>query len=66
MIGLIWVMEAVLLGGLVVWRFVDLRAVHPSWARFLLIWGAAEAGGIGLASCWPPRHRVALHTRTLA
>ena len=51
MIGLIWALEAVLLGGLLVWRFVDLRAIHPSWARFLLIWGAGAAGGIGLTSC---------------
>jgi hypothetical protein len=51
MIGLIWALEAVLLGGLLVWRFVDLRAIHPSWARFLLIWGAGAPAGIGLTAC---------------
>ncbi|HTS65211.1 MAG TPA: hypothetical protein VMH28_24480 [Candidatus Acidoferrales bacterium] len=49
--GLIWVLEAVLLGCLLVYRWTDLRAVNPRPARMLLIFGAGTAGGIGLTSC---------------
>jgi hypothetical protein len=50
MIGLVWALEAILLGCLLVWRFSDLPAIRPAWARLLLIFGAGAAGGIGLVS----------------
>jgi hypothetical protein len=49
--GLIWVLEAVLLGCLLVYRWTDLRTVQPAWAAWLLIFGAGAAGGIGVTSC---------------
>ena len=50
MLSLIWVLEPILLGCLLVCRFTDLPAVRPMWARLWLIFGAGAAGGIGLAS----------------
>ncbi|MGA2119128.1 MAG: hypothetical protein ABSH56_30800 [Bryobacteraceae bacterium] len=50
MTGLVWALEAVLLGCLLVCRFSDLPAIRPAWARLLLIFGAGAAGGIGLVS----------------
>lgn len=51
MTGLLWVVEAVLLGCLLAWRWIDLSQVQPAWARVLLRFGAGAAGGMGLASC---------------
>lgn len=51
MTGLIWVLEAVVLGCLMGYRWTDLRAVQPAWAGWLLIFGAGTAGGIGVTSC---------------
>jgi hypothetical protein len=48
--GLVWVAEAILLGCLLINRFVGLSAVRPAWARWLLIFGAGAALGIGLTS----------------
>jgi hypothetical protein len=48
--GLIWVVEAILLGCLLVNRFADLSVVRPAWARWSLICGAGAAVGIGLTS----------------
>lgn len=51
MTGLIWVLEAVVLGCLLVYRWTDLRSLQPAWAGWLLIFGAGAAGGIGVTSC---------------
>ncbi len=51
MIGLIWVLEAILLGCLLVYRWTDLHSLRPAWAAWLLIFGAGAAGGIGVTSC---------------
>lgn len=51
MTGLFWVAEAVLLGCLLAWRWIELPQVQPAWARALLLFGAGAAGGMGLASC---------------
>jgi hypothetical protein len=48
--GLIWVVEAILLGCLLVNRFAGLSAMRPAWARWSLILGAGAAVGIGLTS----------------
>jgi len=48
--GLIWVVEAILLGCLLVNRFAGLLVVRPAWARWSLICGAGAAVGIGLTS----------------
>jgi len=48
--GLIWVVEAILLGCLLVNRFAGLSVVRPAWARWSLICGAGAAVGIGLTS----------------
>jgi len=48
--GLLWIVEAMLLGCLLVYRFTDLAAAQPSWAGWLLVFGAGAAGGMGLAS----------------
>jgi hypothetical protein len=48
--GLLWVAEAVLLGCLLVYRWVDLRNVPGLGARLLLIFGAGAAAGMGLTS----------------
>ena len=50
MTGLIWIVEAILLGCLLVNRFAGLSAVRPAWARWSLIFGAGAAVGIGLSS----------------
>lgn len=49
--SLIWVLEAILLGCLLVSRFTDLPAIRPMWVRLFLIFGAGAAGGFGLTSC---------------
>jgi len=49
--GILWVGEAVLLGWLLAWRWIDLRGLEPAWARWLLLAGAGAAGGMGVASC---------------
>jgi len=51
MIALLWVLEAVLLGCLLVYRWTDLARCEPAWAGWLLLFGAGAAGGIGLTSC---------------
>ena len=51
MIGLVWVIEAVLLGCLLTVRWTDWRVLEPAWARWLLIFGAGAAGGIALTAC---------------
>ncbi len=51
MTGLFWMAEAVLLGCLLAWRWIELPQVQPAWARTLLRFGAGAAGGMGLASC---------------
>ena len=51
MTSLIWFLEAVLLGCLLVYRWTDLRSLQPAWAAWLLIFGAGAAGGIGATSC---------------
>jgi hypothetical protein len=48
---LIWVLEAVLLGCLLVYRWTDLRSLQPAWAAWLLLFGAGALGGIGVTSC---------------
>jgi hypothetical protein len=49
--GLIWLLEAVLLGCLLAYRFAGFPAVRPAWARVALVFGAGAAGGIGITSC---------------
>jgi hypothetical protein len=49
--GILWVGEAILLGCLLSWRWIDLRGLEPAWARWLLLAGAGAAGGMGAASC---------------
>jgi hypothetical protein len=49
--SLIWMLEAILLGCLLVCRFTDLPGIRPLWARLFLIFGTGAAGGIGLTSC---------------
>lgn len=51
MTGLIWVLEAVLLGCLLVYRWAGLGRLQPAWAAWLLVFGAGAAGGVGLTSC---------------
>ena len=51
MLSLIWVLEAIVVGCLLVCRFTNLPAIRPIWARLLLILGAGAAGGMGLTSC---------------
>ena len=51
MSGILWLGEAVLLGWLLAWRWIDLRAFEPAWARWLLLAGAGAATGLGAASC---------------
>ncbi len=51
MSSLFWMVEAVLLGCLLAWRWIGLPQVQPAWARVLLRLGAGAAGGMGLASC---------------
>jgi hypothetical protein len=46
----VWVLEAILLGCLLVWRFADLSAIQPRWARVVLVFGAGAAGGVGLSA----------------
>ena len=47
MTGILWLGEAVLLGWLLAWRWIDLRALEPAWARWLLLAGVGAAGGMG-------------------
>jgi hypothetical protein len=49
--SLIWIIEAILLGGLLIYRWTDLKILEPLWTRWLLISGAGAATGIGLTSC---------------
>jgi hypothetical protein len=49
--ALVWLLEAVLLGCLLVYRWTDLRSLEPAWAAWLLIFGAGAASGIGVTSC---------------
>ena len=51
MIGVLWLLEAIVLGFLLAWRWIDLREIQPAWAQWLLRAGAGAAGGMGLASC---------------
>jgi hypothetical protein len=48
--GLIWLVEAILLGALLVHRFAALSGIQPAWARWSLILGSGAAVGIGLTS----------------
>lgn len=50
MTGVLWLIEAILLGCLLVYRYGNLRNVDSAAARTLLIFGAGTAGGIGLTS----------------
>jgi hypothetical protein len=45
-----WLLEAMLLGCLLVWRLEDFSAIRPRWARAVLIFGAGAAGGVGLSA----------------
>lgn len=49
--GLVWILEAILLGCGLICRFADLPKVQPLWARIAIILGAGAAGGIGLSAC---------------
>jgi hypothetical protein len=51
MFGLLWVLESILLGCLLVYRWTCLRSLGPRWAGALLVCGTGAAGGIGLTSC---------------
>jgi hypothetical protein len=66
LLDVLWVIEAVVAGCLLVCRFTDLPAVRPRWARLSLIFGAGAAGGIGLSSCLFFLFGVLLHTRQAA
>jgi hypothetical protein len=48
--GVLWVLFAVVLGCLAVYRLSDLKAMQPRWAAGLLVAGAGIAVGIGLTS----------------
>ena len=50
MTGVLWLVEAILLGCLLVYRYGNLGEVDNAAARILLIFGAGTAGGIGLTS----------------
>lgn len=50
MTGVLWFIEAILLGCLLVYRYADLGKIPSAPARALLIFGAGTAGGIGLTS----------------
>lgn len=67
MLSLIWVLSAVLLGSVLIYRWTDLERLRPPWAAWLLIVGAGTAVGIGLTSClflgigiWAGSPRVAM------
>jgi hypothetical protein len=49
--GLLWALFAVILGGLLVYRFTTLASLRPRWAAGMLVIGAGTAVGIGLTSC---------------
>jgi hypothetical protein len=49
--GLLWLVEAIVLGCLLAWRFAGLSTIRPAWASAALIFAAGAAGGIGLTSC---------------
>jgi hypothetical protein len=58
--GLLWIVVAVLLGCLLVYRFGDFGDLRPRWAAGLLVFGAGTAVGIGLTSVLFFLARVAL------
>jgi len=48
--AVLWLLEAILLGCLLVHRFAGFSEVRPAWARRSLIFGAGAAAGIALSS----------------
>jgi hypothetical protein len=48
--ALIWLVEAIVLGCLLVHRFAGFTQVRPAWARLSLTFGAGAAAGIALTS----------------
>jgi hypothetical protein len=48
--AVVWVLEPILLGCLLVWRFADFSAVRPRWARAVLIFGSGAPVGMGLSA----------------
>ncbi|HYW43393.1 MAG TPA: hypothetical protein VE959_11095 [Bryobacteraceae bacterium] len=51
MAGILWALEAALVGCLLAWRFGGFRDLRPAWAAALLIVGSGTAGGFGITSC---------------
>jgi hypothetical protein len=49
--GLLWLVEAIVLGSLMAWRFAGLHTIRPGWASAALIFAVGAGGGIGLTSC---------------
>jgi hypothetical protein len=47
----VWLVEAIIMGCLLVWRFAHLSAIRPRWAWPVLIFGAGVPVGIGLSAC---------------
>ena len=50
MTGLIWAVEAILLGCLLIYRWAYFSPIRPAWARLALTFGAGAASGIALTS----------------
>jgi hypothetical protein len=50
-IALVWVALAIALGCVLVYRFGRLGGFEPQWARFLILFGAGSAAGMGLGPC---------------
>ncbi len=51
MASLLWVLFAVLLGCVVIYRWTGLARCRPVWAGWLLVFGVGAPLGIGLGSC---------------
>src|SRR5215469_13338076 len=48
--AVVWLLEPILLGCLLIRRFADFTTIRPRWARALLIFGAGAPAGMGLSA----------------
>ena len=48
--AVVWLLEPILLGCLLMRRFADFTTIRPRWARALLIFGAGAPAGMGLSA----------------